>query len=424
MMRWDQFLSASSDWMKYSYRHEFHLRVSNARLKYLDKIRKQWHSAKYSHDLLELLDLGRDSLATDAKDNIYGILGLANPQDQSLIRVDYKRPITYVYAETTAVLISKYQSLDFIVNSFWRRTEASQTWLPSWVVDYGAGSYDYVAGPLGGASMQTHERIKDRCYTASSAIAPCARNDEDALKLRIEVVTFDKVIETLESDESLTENYHLESEPREEDERYRSDRRARPISQWRMSWILSAVRLIQSSSGRRTLPSDPRHILQRPKDIVRILTEADYDPVRGNYRSIEENNDMLDSIVRNIESLNDDVVRGDLSSRHNDHQYFFDDIEYSPSSTWFTTERGFVGRARYDPRQSTSNTGPVSGQSVHKDDIVVVPLGAIMPWVLRKTDVKGEYKLISACAVQEIMYGELMPLVESGHLETQRITLV
>ena len=79
---------------------------------------------------------------------------------------------------------------------------------------------------------------------------------------------------------------------------------------------------------------------------------------------------------------------------------------------------------RVGRRQSSSETGPFRGQSVLKDDIIVVPRGASMTWVLREIAVEGEYKLITDCYVHEIMYGGLMSLEESGKVQTQGFTLV
>lgn len=85
--------------------------------------------------------------------------------------------------------------------------------------------------------------------------------------------------------------------------------------------------------------------------------------------------------------------------------------------------------ARHDPRQRSMEQDIGSGYSAHKDDvrkgdIVVVRQGASKPWVLRETDVEGEYKLIIDYFVDGVMSGEMMSLVESGKLKTQRYTLV
>jgi hypothetical protein len=143
----------------------------------------------------------------------------------------------------------------------------------------------------------------------------------------------------------------------------------------------------------------------------------------GRY-STADKNVMLDDIVLNIEGLHDDAVHGTLSSKHVDYNSFLTNIIFSARKTLFATEQGFVGQARHDPRQSFCGPGPFPGHSAHKDDVVVVPRGANTPWLLRETDVKGEYKLVIDCCVPDIVSRELMSLLESGKLQTQRFTLV
>lgn len=94
--------------------------------------------------------------------------------------------------------------------------------------------------------------------------------------------------------------------------------------------------------------------------------------------------------------------------------------DHSPDDGLFATEYGFAGWARSShPHQSPCDPAPpLPGHSVCKDDIVIVPRGASLPWVIRETDMEGEYELITDGGVHGIMQ------VESGKLQTQRYTLV
>ena len=56
---------------------------------------------------------------------------------------------------------------------------------------------------------------------------------------------------------------------------------------------------------------------------------------------------------------------------------------------FFNTESGFVGYAK-----RTCDEDPSSDHSVLKGDLTVVPGGASMLWISRRTDVEGDYKLI------------------------------
>lgn len=175
------------------------------------------------------------------------------------------------------------------------------------------------------------------------------------------------------------------------------------------------------------MSSDPRRVLQRSKDIVRGLTAPDLYPgsfINRRYYSTKENNDMLDDVLRNIESPNDELDRERLRSRHVSFQRFKFDVEHSANGALFATDCGFVGGARPRVRQRPGTSGPLPDTSVGIDDIIIVPRGASLPWVLRKTDIEGEYTLITDCVVDGIVYGELMALAESEQLQTQGYTLV
>ena len=436
IMRWDQLVSVCDDWgldsPDYDYRSV--LKKSTAKLKKLDELRTRWQSAAYSLDLSELLRLGLESYATDARDNVYGILGLMSPQDKQHIRVDYSRTVEQVYAEATALLIDKQQSLDLIVGSFWHMTETSQACLPSWVVDFGAGPYDPSRMIHESNILIIHERstlpleiVNWFKYNAGGRSTPCVSIDDHSLELHLEAVLLDRVVETLESDEALSEEYRPTHEILIH--RLKSENvKARPIPQWLRSWLLSAIRLIQPYAEREHRPADPQQIRQR-KAVMDFLTQAacctrnHFCWGDGPY-STEERNAMLHDIVLNSEGLDDDAVRKQLSNNHADYDWSMMSIEMSARESLFATEHGLVGWARYDPRQSAHKPGPFPGHSVRKDDMIVVPRGASMPWVLRETNVKGEYKLIIDCFVDGVMNGELMSLVESGELQTQRYTLV
>ena len=424
LMRWDQLVIACNDWRMFDYHHVSAANACLLKLKRLDRLRKQWQIAKYSLDILELLDEGTESYATDARDIVYGVLGLASPQDKHHIRVDYDRTVGQVYAEVTAMLINKRQSMDVIAKSLKRGTEKSQPGLPSWVVDYGSGSYGHKRTSLFGPRVSLGWYIGDHGYKAGGETTPSTSNDENALKLHMEAVFFDTVIETFETDQSLSVE---EGRPTYKNEEKALAGGTVHVPQWLQSWLLAAATLLQSSSERTWPPSDPRHVLQRSKDIVRGLAQADIFPEFTkymHYRSTKENNDMLVEVLSSIGNLTDEPVREPLWSRHFDYKRFIFDINDSAQDTLFVTESGFAGWARRAFRQSSCELRPCSDRSVCKDDIVVVPRGASMPWVLRKTGIEGEYKLITDCAVYGIMYGELMSLVESGQLQTQRFTLV
>ena len=68
--------------------------------------RYQNQTATYHSSLMELLSLFADSMkATDPRDRIYGILGLAPDKKVLDIKVDYKKEVHEVYTEVAKTLL-------------------------------------------------------------------------------------------------------------------------------------------------------------------------------------------------------------------------------------------------------------------------------------------------------------------------------
>ncbi len=112
--------------------------------------RYQKQTATYHSSLMELLALFADSLkATDPRDRIYGILGLAPDKNVLDIRVDYKKEVHEVYTEVAKALLA-HNYTDILS---WGHSSKSLLDLPSWVPDFSVplrepyGSYKTKAPP-------------------------------------------------------------------------------------------------------------------------------------------------------------------------------------------------------------------------------------------------------------------------------------
>jgi hypothetical protein len=94
----------------------------------------QWLERRHSHtDLLFALTTTRNSLATDPRDKIYGLLGLLNePRYESLVP-NYDLTPEEVFINTTVFLISTHRSLAVLSCVETRDADGP---LPSWVPDW------------------------------------------------------------------------------------------------------------------------------------------------------------------------------------------------------------------------------------------------------------------------------------------------
>ncbi|KAI3393822.1 hypothetical protein diail_3598 [Diaporthe ilicicola] len=76
--------------------------------------------------------------ATDPRDMIYGLLGLAMPADLRFLAPDYSQSVADVYARATARFIIQYQSLMWL--QFDNDTKHAGHALPSWCPDYSSSA--------------------------------------------------------------------------------------------------------------------------------------------------------------------------------------------------------------------------------------------------------------------------------------------
>jgi hypothetical protein len=206
VISWGQFVNASDTWSQMFVPHSTPGIASHSACRMillsLQSMRSTSHTdGKHSLDILQLLELSRHAIASDTRDNVYGIMGLISPQDRREIRVDYSRTTNHVYAEMTAMLIKKYQSLDLIVNSFWHKNERSQAWLPSLVIDYGAGlhgAWDHVDPRTDGLpALCSRPQITRYGFKAGAETPVSTSVKDDPLKLRLDAVVLDTVNEVL-----------------------------------------------------------------------------------------------------------------------------------------------------------------------------------------------------------------------------------
>ncbi|KAI0174847.1 heterokaryon incompatibility protein-domain-containing protein [Pestalotiopsis sp. NC0098] len=414
LLRWDEFAHDALQWHAVIYQGLLKATDLRRRIKRLDLLRRDWWKTKHSLDLLQLLDIGRESFATDAKDNIYGLLGLMKPEDQERIHVDYNCKTDHLYAETTAMLIEREQSLNFLVVAFSYKSSQSQPSLPSWVLDFGGCQRDSQSSEVRRLTKYKFREIEDDKirHQASADTRPLVCFHASSLKLGVEAVVFDSVVASTITIPGFWGSYR-----QSESEQIESGR----------EWIRSAVKVLEASLQTRPLPSDPRSYLFQTDDIRRLLfdffssnpvlipepeipMDVDHDPARIKYdvEGSAESNQLLDWF---------DIATTENYSLH-------DIFGFCQEYALFTTTSGFVGVAEYDRRTRELWGGKEENQSACSEDTIVIPLGSSKPWLLRKTEADGEYRLVVDCVIPEIMSGEVMKLVEEKKMETQWVTLV
>lgn len=414
IVHWNKFKRATSylDWYGNPYT-EADLMAISARISQLNRLRESWRENKYSLTVLELLDMGRKSYATDARDNIYGLLGLMRPEDKRQICVDYNRTPNVIYAEVTAMLIKTQRSLDFLVRCFSDSSLHSQPSLPSWVLDFGdcqgpisdtkalAGDPEYFELPSGGFIQRTPGEE----YQASASTTPSIRLDASSLKLQLQAVLFDNIVATTITRSTVRGTWYSEHNEISDTKNTENG--------W--EWLESAVGLLKAAFRKEVLPSDPRSDLCRKNDIISNLPGINEESQRW----------LSEQLLVESDCHFDNSLLDMFSEQWITESFFSSITEISSTSLLFRTTSGFAGFAGYDKRPRHWHYGHLNrDQSACPDDVVAIPLGCSKPWILRETEVKGEYRLIVDCVVPDIMDGEVMNLVEAGQMEAEWITLV
>lgn len=88
---------------------------------------------KKNLSLIDLLQTSRNALATDPRDYVYGLLGLASELYRSKIEVDYEEPVAKTYRRVAKVVVELGEGAKLLYNLHGLDTKLD---LPSWVPDW------------------------------------------------------------------------------------------------------------------------------------------------------------------------------------------------------------------------------------------------------------------------------------------------
>ena len=98
-------------------------------------VSSQFNPLEQQMELSDLLERFRYCEATDPRDKIYAILGMASDIDLGDINIDYMLPVQQLYQNVDRFLITKHKNLD-ILGAFKQQKSPFQSLLPSWVPDW------------------------------------------------------------------------------------------------------------------------------------------------------------------------------------------------------------------------------------------------------------------------------------------------
>ena len=381
-MQWHDFVNALYQTPKGRISPQLADEFGSARLQIvrLRSLREKLRQDPGTEDLVSLLRKTFSSYASDPRDKIFGLLGLVDQIDRNGIAVKYGVDVTETYQAVVCHIAKTRRSLDIIVDE-WPRTKAclhsATTPLPSWVPDFSDRALRRV---------QSMARL--RKFHASRGTCPQIQRQAGNI-LVVEAIRFDVIHEVVQP--ALPTSFDLAA-------------------------VLAVMRSIVIPQLRRLAKAAESAHNHAPAPWSRLLTE--------------------DALLH-ILTLHDGVNRGDQAVRLYSKvwQALADsndpDLASIPSTfgpNWNLVERflRYVHFALRDRSVFSTRFGFVghSSSDVLPGDIVVVPFGASVPFVLRDADTTDTYSLVSDCFINGIMNGEWLTQFQRGLIDSESFALV
>lgn len=157
--------------------------------------------------ILEMMAKYRQYDASDARDNVYGLLGISQPEDEFFrsIVVDYEVPASDLYHRAASFIIKRHRSLDLLKHCRGQALKGLPSWVPDWsyfrkgnlLSDPPAHNQEndlpQVKGSLGEGLEALEGRAEQACMvdsigaiTINADIIPTAHKHKESLIARIQ----------------------------------------------------------------------------------------------------------------------------------------------------------------------------------------------------------------------------------------------
>lgn len=117
------------EWLVSTKKYEHQRALAEAALSF----RHRTHGSDYLKDVTALIKILRRTTSTEPRDKVYALLSVASPSLRDLIKPDYKKPITDVFAEATYAIVKSSGAFDLLIYS---RCHRGLQRYPSWMCDF------------------------------------------------------------------------------------------------------------------------------------------------------------------------------------------------------------------------------------------------------------------------------------------------
>lgn len=328
-------------------------------------VRRRWHTDHESREtLIQLLRRANavstalnNSQATDSRDRIFGMLGMASDTDQLGIRPDYSKTCQQVYTDAARALLQHGHTDVLVFSQFPKKYTDLPTWVPDWTTT--------IQEPCGGC-------IADAQFYASGGksveIVSTVSPDAERL-IAINGVRVDMINQVATPWLPTLVSYHHD---------------------WEQSiTFVSEIGSFCDQSDHLARPIY-RSSTQREEAVWRILC-GDFDRFSrlGRSRARATGPDLLEGFKLLKAGFTSNEARDDPSPLLNSYTVCMGDMfKRRP----FLSAQGYVGLA-----PSHAEVG----------DVIAIIYGAIVPFVLREL-ANGQFELVGEAYVHGIMDGEFV----------------
>lgn len=126
----------SASWADVTPQHIDLHAISNTNVSTVAYVEERRRGVKFQNSLYTVLVQSRTSNATDPRDKLYGILGLADERDDPGLQPDYTLSVEEVYTRLAKTIITRTQSLDCLGSAGLERNHKVPSWVPDWTVQH------------------------------------------------------------------------------------------------------------------------------------------------------------------------------------------------------------------------------------------------------------------------------------------------
>lgn len=341
--------------------------------------RTWWHascSMTIPITLLTALHTSRRASASDKRDKIYAVLGLAVDANELIPRPNYDISIQQLYSMLVKSYINTKNDLEIICHA---GKQSTSNQLPTWTPDWSNNIF-----PNSFSISTAHRESTPSCYRAGGVMDIQPTFSGDLTRIMIYGYVFDEVLSIANSDSLQCYEFH---QTPSDEKVYEDDGKvfkalcyslfAQSSSLGRTSFELYEQKFVEVC--RQTYPADKKNTLKDP--VKEWYEENKQFYIHG--RSLEN------WIAKQPKSLNNSpiTVKSSYSSESDPFRESFGRTNFRRQL--FTTKRGYIGLA------------PLGADC---GDIVCIFPGCSVPLILRQQ--QWFHELIGDCYVHGIMNGE------------------